>query len=203
VYKLAKRDRQYLDTWRGRYSPDVHWFAVMVNHGRERQIHQSMLADAAEHGLMNTLLPEVVLSGENCAERNEAALLFPCYLFVQCRMTDTIYLRLTSYSGVVSVLGRAWRIPSALDDREIQWLKGMLFKTEKPELITRKDVGAQAEIASGIMRGMRGRIIEASAHHVKLEVRLSFLNGQSGIAIIIPKSEILITDPRQALVAAR
>ena len=107
-------------------------------------------------------------------------------------MSDEIYLTLAAYDGIVSVLGRAWRIPSILDDREIHYLRGILQAAQRPELTTPINIGAAAEVVAGILRGLRGRVLEASATKVKLETRLSFLNDKTGIAVVVPRSEVCL-----------
>src|SRR5207249_4494793 len=121
-------------------------------------------------------------------------LLFPCYVFVRCHMSDVIYMSVAAYEAVISILGRAWRIPSVLAQTEIENLKKILRAPKRPELVTRRNIGEEAEVTAGILKGVRGRIVETSATHVKLETGFSFLNAATGVIVAIPRCEVRLVE---------
>jgi transcription antitermination factor NusG len=194
MYKLARSDKRYRETWRGLYSPDLHWYGVMTQYGQERRIKSRILAELRRAGVEETLLPEIQTNGGAASEE----LLFPCYLFICCRMNDQIYMQISQFEGVLSVLGRAWRIPSIVNETEIKHLRAILTPSVHPELARQRAVGAQVEVVAGILKGLRGRVLEESANHFKLETRFSFLNAGTGITISIPRSEVRLTSESHA-----
>lgn len=186
MYKLAKRDRKFIETWRGVYLPEPRWYAAMTRFGAERAVCRSMSDRFGDGGLAETFVPEIAAGDD---------LLFPCYVFAQCRMNDDIYMGWTECDGVVSVLGRAWRIPTPLDDREIKHLKAILMAPERPRMAIEMRVGAHVEVTDGIMQGLRGRILETSATQIKLETRFSFLDNMTAIVVTVPKNQIRSIEP--------
>ncbi|MCE5230699.1 hypothetical protein LLG95_14055 [bacterium] len=188
MYKLAKRDRQFIETWRGVYAPEVRWYAAMTRFGTEQSVVRSMHERFGNDGVVETLLPEIA-SADSPRE-----LLFPCYVFIRCRMSDDIYMDWAACDGVVSVLGRAWRIPAALDDREIRHLKGILAAPQRPRVAKPARVGSQAEVTAGILQGLRGRVVETCAAQVKIETRFSFLDSMTAIVIAVPRTQIRLLE---------
>lgn len=189
MYKLAKRDREFIDTWRGIYSPEIKWYAAMTRFGTERAIRRSMSDRFGGDGMDEAFLPEI-------ASGSESDLLFPCYVFVHCRMSDEIYMEWVECDGVVSVLGRAWRIPTILDDREIGHLKAILSAPQRPEATVPARVGAYVEVTDGLMRGLRGRIVETGVTQVKLETRFSFLNAMTAIVVSVSREHVRPAEPK-------
>lgn len=201
MYKLGKSEKAFLEKSRGNYSPELKWYGVMTLCGREHPIRDTVVRELRDRGIAETMLPEIPTPVESGCGTRPAELLFPCYLFTRCRMNDEIYMTLAAYDGVISVLGRAWRIPSVLDDLEIQCLQGILHAPQRPELTTLLGIGAGAEVTAGIMQGLRGRVLETSATLVKLETRLSFLNNKTGIIVVVPRSGVRLMQDEPALTA--
>lgn len=183
MFKLAKQDREYIETWRGVYSPAQSWYAAMTRFGAERATCREMFGRFGGDGIEEAFLPEIE-SG------SDGELLFPCYVFLRCRMSDEIYMQWTECVGVVSVLGRAWRIPTILDEREIGHLKAILKSPEPPRVSTPTRAGDFVEVTGGMMQGLRGRIVEAGGTQVKLETRFSFLNDMTAIVVSVAREHI-------------
>lgn len=184
MYKLAKRDRQFIEQWRGVYPAEMRWYAAMTRFGTERAVCRTMLSRFGGNGIAETMLPEV----------SPRELLFPCYVFIRCRMSDPIYMEWAACDGVVSVLGRAWRIPTALEDREIQHLRAILAGPERPEAIVPCRVGRPVVVTCGILQGLRGRILETSTTHYKIETQFSFLNNMTAITVAVPRDDVRAVD---------
>ncbi len=109
-------------------------------------------------------------------------------------MNDTIYEKISSYDDVFQILGRAYRIPAHIEDSEIAHLKAILVHQPRPITAALLNVGAPVVVTEGLMRGMRGRIIEAASRRVKIETHFSFLDHTTGIVIVVPWEMVELDD---------
>lgn len=105
MYKLNKQDKVLLDRCRGKYSSELKWYALMTQCGREHRIREAVMRDLAPHGVSEAILPELPGSSGQLSGPRRENLLFPCYLFIRCIMSDPIYEQVASLVGVVQVLG--------------------------------------------------------------------------------------------------
>lgn len=195
MHLLNKREREWRDRMRGRYSGETKWYAVMVHAGFERKVSDRVMLDFADKGVDRVLLPE--LSGDRrvrSRNANAPVLLFPSYLFLHCRMNDDAYMVISEYREVFSILGRAYRIPTVIDDEEMQHLMGVLASVPRPYVARRMDVGRRAVVTDGLMEGLSGRILECNANFVKLETRFSFYEEDKSIVVSVPREKIRLDD---------
>ena len=105
------------------------------------------------------------------------SLLFSGYVFLKCIMNDQIYTKVCELSGVYKILGRAWRIPSILQESEIKRLQLVLQAYEKPQIIRSGGKRIARPSARGLHAGLQGRVIEVKREYVKIETCFSFLNA--------------------------
>lgn len=195
MYKLSKREREFRERTRGRYSPDPKWYALMTYYGRERQIRDRILLDFPNNGVKELLLPELEARRKTTnGKRNLPELLFSSYVFLHCRMNDRIYVTVSAYRDVFSILGRAYRIPHIIDDTEITHLKNILMCRPLPTLSPRLNVGTAAVVIRGLMEGMRGRVVEFNSRLVKLETHFSFFDNRTSIIVAVPHSDIRLAE---------
>jgi transcription antitermination factor NusG len=170
MYKLSKKEREFRERTRGRYAPEPAWYCVMTHCGRERRVRDRVLLDFGDDGAREVLLPEIKSNGHGRKTNgNLPDLLFSSYVFLYCTMSDNLYMSVHDYPDVFQILGRAYRIPSIIDETEITHLKGVLETNPIPRLSSRLNIGSPAVVTKGIMEGMRGRVVEMNAKYIKLE----------------------------------
>lgn len=193
MYKLSKQEREFRERVRGRYPPDQTWYAVMTHCGREREIGDLILFDFSDNGIEGVLLPEIKASPRRAQGKcGLPELLFSSYVFFRCKMTDDVYIRISSYDGVFQILGRAYRIPTTIEDAEMSHLKGVLATHPKPKLASRLNLGAEVVVTEGLMEGMRGRLIEIGSRYAKIETCFSFLDIGTSIVVAVPPDQIQV-----------
>ena len=191
MFKLSKADRELLERLRGQYADAPQWYGVLTQVGRERKAREKILGSFGHDGIEEILLPE--LSGElraDAGSSTESPLLFTGHIFLQCRMHDELYMQVCAYPEVMKILGRAFRIPSVIDNQEMQIFKGVLETFPVPCLAPRVSVGTAVQVISGLMDGMRGKVIETSASHVKIQTDFSFLGKETGIVVAVPRDQV-------------
>ena len=195
MYILDKREREFRDRMRGKYDPDAKWYGLMVHYGRERVVRERILDDFVNDGVREVILPELDHSSRRRNGRQRRAdLLFPSYVFLKCHMNDTTYMTVASYNDVYSILGRTFRMPTIIDEEEMDHLKGVLQTYPFPTFGTRMNIGSEAIVTRGLMEGMQGRIVEINAEYVKLETTFSFFDDGAGVLVSVPKEDIRLED---------
>lgn len=169
--------------------------------GNLRTSRQTELDElAGEHTTLSPseeiLLPIVRLGIASSDQRSKTTpqFLFPSYLFLRCAMNDEIYTRVCEYPQVYQILGRAYRIPTPLEDEEILHLRGMLESDCQPELIEKINIGETVEIVEGLMAGMKGRILAFNSSTVRIEAFFSFLDMGTSVAVTVARSDVQILD---------
>ena len=192
MYTLAKKDREAIEQTRGKYAAEARWYAAMTHHGEERRVRDQVLLDFSHTGVEEILLPELQRKNPSRKKGRSPDLLFPCYVFLRCRMNDEIYMRVSAYETVHQILGRAYRIPSVLDEEEIVCLKKMLAMSPQPRLATRLNAGDWARVTEGLMEGLKGRVVECNARYVKLETGFSFLDRGASVIVAIPRTQVSV-----------
>lgn len=195
MYRLSKQERQFRERMRGCYAPDLKWYGVMTHFGREREVRDRIVFDFGDDGAKEVLVPELEASSRNNGNgRNARDLLFPSYVFVRCVMNDEIYMTVSAYRSVYSILGRAYRIPSVIEDQEMTHFKGVLSSCPPPTVNQALNVGAEAIVTEGLMQGMRGRVVEFNSNLVKIETCFSFFDNGRSVIVSIPGSDIRLDD---------
>lgn len=191
MYKLNKQERTFRERMRGRYPAGPRWYGVMTRAGREPQVRERVFFEFADPPVERILLPEVTANARRrTGKRRRPDLLFSSYVFLRCRMNDGLYTTISAYEDVFQILGRAYRIPSVIDDAEMAYLQGVLASDPRPKVVTRSSVGAEVEVTGGLMAGMQGRVIECNAGYVKIETCFSFLDDATGIVVAVPRSHV-------------
>jgi transcription antitermination factor NusG len=180
---------------RGQYQPELKWYALMTHFGRERKIQERILNEFGAR-IDEVLIPE--LSGGQSPEtpRNKRELLVSNHLFLRCRMNDEIYMTISAYPGVFSILGRAYRIPSVIADEEIRAFKSLLGADPRPHMASRLNIGAPVRIIHGLMKGLQGRIVEVHSRLIKIETNFSFLGNESVVVVAVPREHVWIDEQR-------
>jgi len=195
MYRLSKQECEFRERMRGRYPLDPKWYALMTHCGRERQVRDKVLLGFSDDGVGEVLLPELKARRKAAnGKSNLPELLFSSYVFLHCRMNDELYMTVSAYSDVFSVLGRAYRIPHIIDDTEIIHLKGVLASHPVPTLSPRLNVGAGAVVTRGLMEGVQGRVVEFNSHFAKLETYFSFFDNGTSIIVVVPRSDIRLAE---------
>jgi len=195
MYKLCKQEHEFREKMRGRYPMDPKWYAVMTHCGREHEVYDRIAQGFAGDGVDQIFLPELKAHGKSPNGRHKRhSLLFACYVFLRCRMSDEIYMEISAYETVYSILGRAYRIPSAIEDTEMTHLKGILTTYPAPMMSPRLNIGAEALVTKGLMEGMRGRVVEYNANFAKIETCFSFFDNGTSVIVHVPLSQLRLEE---------
>jgi transcriptional antiterminator RfaH len=111
--------------------------------------------------------------------------LFPCYLFVRCRIDEQLDA-IRYVSGISSLVHFGRRIPS-VPDAVIDELK-QCFEAEEPMSVEeRLCPGAEVAVAEGVFMGSRGIVVRVLPAKQRVQILLDFL-GRTTVAELDRKS---------------
>ena len=191
MYRLNKSEKEFRERNRGEYAEQTGWSGLITQFGRARAAAAKLDPMVAAGDLDGVLFPQrLVKSKQAAVQQGPPPLLFPCYLFVRCRMTDPVYMGLTELAEIQSVLGKAFRIPSIVPDEEIEQVRGLQTIDATLTRIENLHPGSAVEVTEGPMRGARGRLIERQGDRAKLQLGFSFLDPSSAIVFSLPVGQI-------------
>lgn len=113
--------------------------------------------------------------------------LFPGYLFVRIKRTDRVSV--LQIPGVVAIVGGTGREPQPMSDSEINALRtGLLLRRAEPHpLLT---VGQRARIASGVLAGMEGVILQRK-NHLRIVLTVDLVRQSVSVEVDIRELEPL------------
>jgi len=202
MFKLSKSDREYYERIRGHYPNRPSWYATMTHCGKERLVGRKMMEDFAGRGLGEILLPEVLEQPRRDQVEPEAGkLLFTSHVFFNGLLDDEIYMKICAYPGVYKILGRTYRIPGVISDEEMMIFKAVLNTSPPPRLVSRQHIGTQVCVTSGLMKGLRGQVIEVQSKFVKIQADFSFVDRGSAIIVAVPHELVCLgQEARESLV---
>lgn len=192
MYKLSKAELAERAARRGRYPEHSCWYAVMTHGGQEMRVAERIGQELGPVGVEEVQVPVYQGPESGDVADGRGTLLFGSYVFVRCVMTDDIYEGICAGREVFRILGEAWRIPQPIEAQEMDRLKAILSAFRKPEVVRAIEVGREVEVATGLMQGLRGRVVECNATHVKLQTTFSFLEPGTSVRVVVPRSALRI-----------
>ena len=194
MFKMTKAERREFDELRGNYSASAAWYAALVHWGQERAVGRR-IADIIAHVSGQEVLLPIIALADASADDDTREMLFGGYVFFRCRMDDPTYLSIAEHRSVFSILGKGFRIPSTITEKEMRSFKSVLAMVPKAECLRLTGRGTQVLVVAGLLKGMRGRILEASSTQLKLETTFSFLSAESGVCVTVPRHQVIVLNP--------
>jgi transcription antitermination factor NusG len=203
MYKLSKRELRYRAQHRGRYYAEPHWYALFVHFGQEAHVARKLRRCFDTQHVPDILLPQVepppTADWLEPAAPPSGRLLFSGYVFIRCRMSDPIYLRLCEQPAVYEVLGHAFRIPAVIPDAEMALFRAALAcsphiqpRTATPPASACNPVGQTVRVTRGLLRGASGHVLSCSARHLRLQVQFSFLGRDSCLVVTVLRQDVAL-----------
>ncbi len=164
------------------------WYAIYTRHGAEDQIARLL----KDWGYRDTLVPRLSRTVESQSSVPGTELLFTNYVFIYCQMDTALYGRINEQEHVVRVVGTRPGEPSVIPEGEIELLR-MLLQCN-PRILADELVpgGDEAEIVTGAMRGVRGRILNVVNTRALMVVSLPIVGKM--FELYVPLAHLVILD---------
>lgn len=192
MYKLGRKGIEERRNVQGKYSEEIKWYCVMTHFLQEKNVGAAIQKMFSSVDVLVPMVGNGNASPEPPKKNVAGQPLFNGCIFVRCRMTEEIYMGIRTGKGVFSVLGDAFRIPQALEEREMATLKELLNFVPSPILAQWPKAGEKAVVTSGNLAGLEGRVFERHDAYPKIAFRLSFVGTESAIVVALPRAQVKI-----------
>ena len=119
---------------------------------------------------METVIEEDKNGKKKAVERK----LFPCYILIKMRYTDSLWHTIVNSRGVTGFVGASSQKPSPLSQKEVDAM-GVETKSQTIDFA----VGDNVEIADGPLAGFIGEVVEIDADAMKVKVNVSMFGRET------------------------
>ena len=164
------------------------WYVVHVFSGSEKKMAQSILEQAASHGLEEQI-EDVLVPTEEVVEVRRGAKVqaerkfFPGYILVNMELTDAAWSLVQSQPRVKGFLGGKGKpvpITKAEADRLI---KQMDEGVERPRSTISFDIGEEVRVVEGPFESFNGVVEEADDDKERLKVAVSIFGRSTPVEL--------------------
>lgn len=164
------------------------WYVVHVFSGSEKKMAQSIMEQAASHGLEeqigDVLVPtEEVVEVRRGAKVQAERKFFPGYILVNMELTDAAWSLVQSQPRVTGFLGGKGKpvpITKAEADRLI---KQMDEGVERPRSTISFDIGEEVRVVEGPFESFNGVVEEADDEKERLKVAVSIFGRSTPVEL--------------------
>jgi transcriptional antiterminator NusG len=164
------------------------WYVVHVFSGSEKKMAQSILEQAASHGLEEQIADVLVPTEEVVEVRRGSKVqaerkFFPGYILVNMELTDAAWSLVQSQPRVTGFLGGKGKpvpITKAEADRLI---KQMDEGVERPRSTISFDIGEEVRVVEGPFESFNGVVEEADDEKERLKVAVSIFGRSTPVEL--------------------
>lgn len=164
------------------------WYVVHVFSGSEKKMAQSILEQAASHGLEDQI-EEVMVPTEEVVEVRRGAKVqserkfFPGYILVKMELSDTAWSLVQNQPRVTGFLGGKGK-PVPITEAEAERLiKQMDEGVERPRSTLSFDIGEEVRVVEGPFESFNGVVEEADDEKERLKVAVSIFGRATPVEL--------------------
>ena len=151
------------------------WYVLHTFTGYENMavdnLNKCIVKNNLQDYIMEVKVPmeTVIEEGKNGKKKAVERKLFPCYILIKMRYTDSLWHTIVNSRGVTGFVGPQGR-PLPLTDEEVQ----RLGIGQKTNIELNVEVGQNVNISGGALDGFVGKVtsIDQSAQKCKVEVEM-------------------------------
>ena len=164
------------------------WYVVHVFSGSEKKMAQSILEQAASHGLdeqiNDVLVPtEEVIEVRRGAKVQAEHKFFPGYILVNMELTDAAWSLVQSQPRVTGFLGgRGKPVPITKAEAD-RLIKQMDEGVERPRSTLSFDIGEEVRVVEGPFESFNGVVEEADDEKERLKVAVSIFGRSTPVEL--------------------
>ena len=164
------------------------WYVVHVFSGSEKKMAQSILEQAASHGLEDQI-EEVMVPTEEVVEVRRGAKVqserkfFPGYILVKMELSDAAWSLVQNQHRVTGFLGGKGK-PVPITEAEAERLiKQMDEGVERPRSTLSFDIGEEVRVVEGPFESFNGVVEEADDEKERLKVAVSIFGRATPVEL--------------------
>ncbi len=164
------------------------WYVVHVFSGSEKKMAQSILEQAASHGLdeqiNDVLVPtEEVIEVRRGAKVQAERKFFPGYILVNMELTDAAWSLVQSQPRVTGFLGGRGKPVPITEAEADRLIKQMDEGVERPRSTLSFDIGEEVRVVEGPFESFNGVVEEADDEKERLKVAVSIFGRSTPVEL--------------------
>jgi transcriptional antiterminator NusG len=164
------------------------WYVVHVFSGSEKKMAQSILEQAASHGLEEQI-EDVLVPTEEVVEVRRGAKVqaerkfFPGYILINMELTDAAWSLVQSQPRVTGFLGGKGKPVPITKSEADRLIKQMDEGVERPRSTISFDVGEEVRVVEGPFESFNGVVEEADDEKERLKVAVSIFGRSTPVEL--------------------
>jgi transcriptional antiterminator NusG len=164
------------------------WYVVHVFSGSEKKMAQSIMEQAASHGLEeqigDVLVPtEEVVEVRRGAKVQAERKFFPGYILVNMELTDAAWSLVQSQPRVTGFLGGKGKPVPITNAEADRLIKQMDEGVERPRSTISFDIGEEVRVVEGPFESFNGIVEEADDEKERLKVAVSIFGRSTPVEL--------------------
>lgn len=169
---------------------DPKWYVLHTFTGYEAMAVDNLNKCIAKNNLQDYILEvkipmETVIEEKNGKKRAVERKLFPCYILIKMRYTDSLWHTIVNSRGVTGFVGPQGR-PLPLTDEEVKKMK-----LEPIVIDIKVEVGQKVKISGGAFDNFAGSVLSVDAENQKCKVEVEMFGRATPIDVDFSQIEIL------------
>ncbi|MBQ8424866.1 MAG: transcription termination/antitermination factor NusG [Clostridia bacterium] len=169
---------------------DPKWYVLHTFTGYEAMAVDNLNKCIAKNNLQDYILEvkipmETVIEEKNGKKRAVERKLFPCYILIKMRYTDSLWHTIVNSRGVTGFVGPQGR-PLPLTDEEVKKMK-----LEPIVIDIKVEVGQKVKISGGAFDNFAGAVLSVDAENQKCKVEVEMFGRATPIDVDFSQIEIL------------
>ena len=164
------------------------WYVVHVFSGSEKKMAQSILEQAASHGLEEQIADVLVPTEEVVEVRRGAKVqaerkFFPGYILINMELTDAAWSLVPSQPRVTGFLGGKGKPVPITKSEADRLIKQMDEGVERPRSTISFDIGEEVRVVEGPFESFNGVVEEADDEKERLKVAVSIFGRSTPVEL--------------------
>jgi transcriptional antiterminator NusG len=164
------------------------WYVVHVFSGSEKKMAQSILEQAASHGLEEQIADVLVPTEEVVEVRRGSKVqaerkFFPGYILVNMELTDAAWSLVQSQPRVTGFLGGKGKPVPITNAEADRLIKQMDEGVERPRSTISFDIGEEVRVVEGPFESFNGIVEEADDEKERLKVAVSIFGRSTPVEL--------------------
>ncbi|MBQ8451307.1 MAG: transcription termination/antitermination factor NusG [Clostridia bacterium] len=167
------------------------WYVLHTFTGYEAMAVDSLNKCIAKNNLQDYILEvripmeTVIEEGKNGKKKAVEKKLFPCYILIKMRYTDSLWHTIVNTRGVTGFVGPQGR-PLPLTEEEVKKMK-----LEKTVVDIKVEPGQKVKMIDGALEGFVGTVISVDSENGKCKAEVEMFGRPTAVDVDLSQIEIL------------
>ncbi len=164
------------------------WYVLHTFTGYEamavENLNKCIVKNNLQNYIMEVKIPmETVIEEKNGKKKAVEKKLFPCYILIKMRYTDSLWHTIVNSRGVTGFVGPQGR-PLPLTDEEVKKMK-----LEPITVDIKVSVGDKVKLSGGAFDGFAGTVLSVDAQNQKCKVEVEMFGRPTPIDVSLAEIE--------------